>query len=143
MGRGSFGIKELMNDAAHRQTGRPPLHAVLLAALAGGHGLVGGRGTGLRAERVLGELLRTQMKRSGESFALINHQIHFALRLVKCFWGSLDGAPEKACPTIQEAVHILSEPSSDPSHGLDLWPPNPVLKPRIFLVIWLFISRLS
>ncbi|TNN86080.1 hypothetical protein EYF80_003497 [Liparis tanakae] len=44
---------------SHRQTGRPALHAVLLTALVGSHGLVGRRSAGLGAKGILGEFLMT------------------------------------------------------------------------------------
>ena len=50
------------DNGAHRQTGWPTLHAVLLTALAGGHGLVGRRSTGLGAKWILGEFLITETK---------------------------------------------------------------------------------
>lgn len=53
-------LSEEDGGGAHRQTGRPGLHAVF--ALAGSHGLVGGRSAGLGAKGILGEFLITGTK---------------------------------------------------------------------------------
>lgn len=48
----------IKRQRTHRQTRWPALHAVFLTALVGGHGLVGRRSAGLRAEGILGEFLK-------------------------------------------------------------------------------------
>lgn len=55
---------------AHRQTGWPGLHAVLLTALAGGHGLVGRGSAGLGAEGILGEFLITATRKKRPSLSV-------------------------------------------------------------------------
>lgn len=74
---------EFEQEEAYRQAGWSGLHAVLLTALAGGHGLVGSRSVGLGAKGILGKFL-VVWRMSDQASLQTDHELNIL---------SLNGAP--------------------------------------------------